>query len=421
VITLTAVQDLMYDRFEVEKTLVIAPLRVAEDTWSREADKWDHLRSLRISKVLGSAKTRIQALHADADLYVINRENVVWLVRYLKSRKEPWPFDMVVIDELSSFKSSQAQRFKALWKIRPHVKRIVGLTGTPAANSLMDLWAEIGILDAGERLGRFIGRYRETYFRPAFVSPSGVVYKYTPRPGALEAITERISDITISLKASDYLELPDEIDSVIGVELPGKAKEAYRKMERDALLELEDRQITALNAAAVVSKLTQISNGLIYDGDGRASRIHDAKTDALKELIEQADGPVLVFYEFREDAEHLLRQIDGAVMLAGEAEIMQWNAGRIPVLLAHPASVGYGLNLQDGGHIIVWYGLTWSLEQYQQANARLYRQGQQKPVIIHHILAAGTIDEQVMAALRHKDTSQAALLAALKERRDADA
>ena len=420
-ITLTAVQDLMYDRFEVEKTLVIAPLRVAEDTWSREADKWDHLRSLRISKVLGSAKTRIRALHADADLYVINRENVVWLVRYLKSRKEPWPFDMVVIDELSSFKSSQAQRFKALRKIRPHVKRIVGLTGTPAANSLMDLWAEIGILDAGERLGRFIGRYRETYFRPAFVSPSGVVYKYTPRPGALEAITERISDITISLKASDYLELPDEIDSVIGVELPGQAKEAYRKMERDALLELEDRQITALNAAAVVSKLTQISNGFIYDGDGRASRIHDAKTDALKELIEQADGPVLVFYEFREDAEHLLRQIDGAVMLAGEVEIMQWNAGRIPVLLAHPASVGYGLNLQDGGHIIVWYGLTWSLELYQQANARLYRQGQQKPVIIHHILAAGTIDEQVMAALRHKDTSQAALLAALKERRDADA
>ncbi len=416
-ITLTAVQDLMYDRFDVEKTLVIAPLRVAEDTWSREADKWDHLRSLRISKVLGSAKTRIRALHTDADLYVVNRENVVWLVRYLKSRKEPWPFDMVVIDELSSFKSSQAQRFKALRKIRPYVKRIVGLTGTPAANSLMDLWAEIGLLDNGERLGWFIGRYREAYFRAAWISPSGIVYKYTPKRGALEAITKRINDITISMKAEDYLELPDEIDSVIEVELPDKAKKSYKKMEREALLELDDEQITALNAAAVVSKLTQISNGFIYDENGNAIRIHDAKTDALKEVIEQADGPVLVFYEFKEDAEHLMEAIPGARPLHTESDIKAWNDGKIPVLLTHPASAGYGLNLQDGGHVIVWYGLTWSLEQYLQANARLHRQGQKKPVLVYRLLAKGTVDQEILESLDRKDATQSAVLDILKKRR----
>lgn len=417
VITLTAVQELMYDRYEIGRVLVIAPLRVAEDTWSREASKWDHLRDLQISKVLGDQKTRVMALSEDADIYVINRENVFWLVNYLEKHRIAWPFDMVVIDELSSFKSWQSQRFKALKRVRPHISRIVGLTGTPAANSLMDLWAEIGLLDGGERLGRFIGRYREAYFKAAWVSPSGIVYKYTPKRGALEAITKRISDITISMKAADYLELPDEIDSVIEVDLPEKAKAAYQKMEREALLQLEDEQITALNAAAVVSKLTQISNGFIYDEDRKALRIHTAKTEALKEIIEQADGPVLVFYEFKEDAEHLLKGIDGAVKLDTEDDIAKWNAGKIPVLLAHPASVGYGLNLQDGGHTIVWYGLTWSLEQYLQANARLHRQGQQKPVLVYRILAKGTVDQQILESLDKKDATQNAVLEILKKRR----
>lgn len=417
VITLTAVQELMYDRYEIGRVLVIAPLRVAEDTWSREVSKWDHLQDLKISKVLGPAKNRILALSEDADVYVVNRENVSWLVDYLEKHRTVWPFDMVVIDELSSFKSWQSQRFKSLRKVRPHISRIVGLTGTPAANSLMDLWAEIGLLDGGERLGRFIGRYREAYFRAAWVSPSGIVYKYTPKRGALEAITKRISDITISMKAADYLELPDEIDSVIEVDLPEKAKAAYQKMEREALLQLEDEQITALNAAAVISKLTQISNGFIYDEDGSAIRIHDAKTEALKEIIEQADGPVLVFYEFKEDAEHLMEAIPGARPLHTESDIKAWNDGKISVLLTHPASAGYGLNLQDGGHTIVWYGLTWSLEQYLQANARLHRQGQQKPVLVYRILAKGTVDQQILESLDKKDATQNAVLEILKKRR----
>lgn len=417
VITLTAVQQLMYDNFEVSRTLVIAPLRVAEDTWSREASKWDHLHDLRIAKILGDQKTRILALSEDADVYVINRENTAWLVKYLKDHRKAWPFDMVVVDELSSFKSWQSQRFKALKKVRPHISRIVGLTGTPAANSLMDLWAEIGLLDGGERLGRFIGRYREAYFRAAWVSPSGIVYKYTPKRGALEAITKRISDITISMKAADYLELPDEIDSVIEVDLPEKTKAAYQKMEREALLQLEDEQITALNAAAVISKLTQISNGFIYDEDRKAIRIHTAKTEALREIIEQAGGPVLVFYEFKEDAEHLMEAIPGARPLHTESDIKAWNDGKIPVLLTHPASAGYGLNLQDGGHTIVWYGLTWSLEQYLQANARLHRQGQQKPVLVYRILAKGTVDQQILESLDKKDATQNAVLEILKKRR----
>ena len=301
--------------------------------------------------------------------------------------------------------------------MRPKIDRIVGLTGTPTSNGLMDLWAEIGLLDNGERLGWFIGRYREAYFRAAWISPSGIVYKYTPKRGALEAITKRINDITISMKAEDYLELPDEIDSVIEVELPDKAKKSYKKMEREALLELDDEQITALNAAAVVSKLTQISNGFIYDENGNAIRIHDAKTDALKEVIEQADGPVLVFYEFKEDAEHLMEAIPGARPLHTESDIKAWNDGKIPVLLTHPASAGYGLNLQDGGHVIVWYGLTWSLEQYLQANARLHRQGQKKPVLVYRLLAKGTVDQEILESLDRKDATQSAVLDILKKRR----
>lgn len=417
VVTLTAVHDLLFDRFEISKVLVIAPLRVAEDTWSREVDKWDHLHDLRISKVIGDTKTRILALGRDADIYITNREEVAWLVKYLEGKRISWPFDMIVIDELSSFKSWQSQRFKALRKARCKASRIVGLTGTPAANSLMDLWAEIGILDNGERLGRFIGRYREAYFRPGWVSPSGVVYKYTPRPGAMEQITAKIADITISMKASDYLELPDQIESEIEVDLPEKARKAYQTMEREALLQLDETQITALNAAAVITKLTQIANGFIYDEDHNAVRIHTAKTQALQEIIEQSDSPVLVFYEFKEDAEHILSSIEGAKQLQTEDDIKEWNEKRIPVLLAHPASVGYGLNLQDGGHVIVWYGLTWSLEQYLQANARLHRQGQQKPVLVYRILAKDTVDQQILESLDKKDATQNAVLEILKNRR----
>ena len=417
VITLTAVQSLMYDSFEVGKVLVIAPLRVAEDTWSREAGKWDHLKGLRISKVLGSADQRKAALSQAADVYVTNRENTQWLSEYLSDQKQGWPFDMVILDELSSFKNSQSQRFKALRKARPYVRRIVGLTGTPAANSLMDLWAEIRLLDNGERLGRFIGRYRSAFLRPAKMGPQGVVYQYSPRPGAMQEITNRISDITVSMKASDYLMLPEQIDSTVGVDLPERAEKLYRTMEREALLQMEDTEISALSAAAVMTKLTQIANGFVYDDTHQATRIHEAKTEALQEIIEQADGPVLVFYEFKEDAEHLLQEIDGAVKLDTEDDITRWNAGKIPVLLAHPASVGYGLNLQDGGHTIVWYGLTWSLEQYLQANARLHRQGQQKPVLVYRILAKGTVDQQILESLDKKDATQNAVLEILKKRR----
>lgn len=406
----------MYDRYEISKVLVIAPLRVAEDTWSREADKWDHLRDLTISKILGPAADREQGLAAKADIYVINRENVVWLIKELQARKERWPFDMVVIDELSSFKSSQAQRFRYLTKVRPFISRIVGLTGTPAANSLMDLWAEMRLIDQGERLGRFIGNYRNAYFRPGFVAPSGVVYKYVPNRGALEQITKRIADITISLKAEDYLQMPDQIDSVIEVGIPKKARDAYSKMEREAFLQFDRDQITALNAAAVISKLTQISNGFVYGEDHKPIRIHDSKTQALEEIIEQADGPVLVFYEFQEDAEHLADAL-GAEILKTEADISKWNKGEVPVMLAHPASVGYGLNLQEGGHTIVWYGLTWSLEQYLQANARLHRQGQQKPVLVYRILARDTVDRQILESLDRKDATQSAVLEILKNRR----
>lgn len=414
VITLTAVQHLMYDSFEVSKVLVIAPLRVAWDTWSREAEKWDHLAGLRIAKVLGAEKKRAEALAQDADIYVINRENVAWLVGVVGKR---WDFDMVVIDELSSFKSNTSQRFKALKKVRPKMRRVVGLTGTPAANNLMDLWAEMYLLDMGQRLGTKIGVYRQAYFKPGWVSPQGIVYRYDPYPGAMKAISERIKDIAISMKAKDYLELPDVIENTIEVELPDQAAKAYSKMEKEALLSFDETEITAFNAAAVMTKLSQIANGFVYGSDEKAVRIHDAKLDALKEIIEQADGPVLVFYRYREDMQHILEKIEGSRSLETESDIEDWNTGKIPVLLAHPASVGYGLNLQQGGHIIVWFGLTWSLEQYQQANARLHRQGQEKPVLVCHILARGTVDGEIMKSLEKKDTTQEAILEILKSRR----
>ena len=415
VITLTAINRLMYEEFEVSRVLVIAPKRVAEDTWTREHAKWDHLQHLKVSRILGTASQRMNALKADKDVYVIGRDNVVWLIEALAPN---WPFDMVVIDELSSFKNPQAKRFRALRKVMPRVSRVVGLTGTPSPNGLMDLWAELYLLDRGERLERTLGAYREKYFKPGARS-CYVVFKWLPVKGAEKRIRDRISDICVSMSAADYLTLPERIDNVIPVSLSKKELATYRKMEEEQLLELgDDDMIVALNAAAVMTKLLQIANGSVYTASGAVERIHSAKLEALEEIIDTTDSPVLVFYSFRHDLGAILGAIEGARTLEGPQDIADWNDGKIRVLLAHPASVGYGLNLQDGGHTIVWYGLTWSLELYQQANARLYRQGQEKPVIIHHLITEGTVDEQVMRALQAKDTSQAALLAALKERKN---
>lgn len=415
VITLTAVNELIYDRFEVSRVLVIAPKRVAEDTWTREHKKWDHLRELRISKVLGTAAQRLKALEQDADVYVIGRDNVVWLVDHY-SKKKHWPFDMIVIDELSSFKNPQAKRFRALRKTLGVTQRVVGLTGTPSPNGLMDLWAQVYLLDRGERLGQTIGAYREKYFR-AGARNGYVVYKWEPLKGAKEKIEEKISDICVSMSAADYLTLPKRIDNVIPVSLSESEMKLYKQMEADQLLQIDDTDVVALNAAAVMTKLLQIANGSVYSMDGTVVNIHDAKLEALQEIIDTTDSPVLVFYSYKHDLTKIMNAIPSARILNGANDIKDWNDGKVQVLLAHPASVGYGLNLQEGGHTIVWYGLTWSLELYQQANARLYRQGQDKPVIIHHLIAEGTVDEQAMDALQHKDTSQAALLAALKERR----
>ena len=416
VITLTAIDELMNDSFEVSRVLVIAPLRVAEDTWSRESNKWDHLKHLKISKILGSAADRIRALKAQADIYVINRENVVWLVEYLEENRMKWPFDMVVIDELSSFKNNQAKRFKALRRMRPAIDRIVGLTGTPAANSLMDLWAEMYLLDRGERLGRTLTAYRGNWFRPGYGN-GYVTYKWEPRRGALEAITKRIADITVSMKAEDYLTLPDKVESTIEVSLDEKGLKAYKEMEKESLIELEGEEIAALDAAAVMSKLLQMANGFIYDEAHNPRHIHEAKLDALGEILEAAESPVLVYYNFQADKDAILSHFHEAKLLENDSTIEEWNKGKIKILLAHPASAGYGLNLQDGGHIMAWYGLPWSLEQYLQAVARLQRQGQKYPVMVYHLIAKGTVDEQVVASLSKKDMTQSALINILKDRR----
>ncbi|MBP3522008.1 MAG: DEAD/DEAH box helicase [Clostridia bacterium] len=413
VITLTAIDVLINELFEVDRVLVIAPKRVAEDTWTREHAKWDHLRHLRVSKVLGSPEQRRRALAVDADIYVIGRDNVVWLVEQCR---QGWPFDMVVIDELSSFKNPQAKRFRALKKVIPKASRVVGLTGTPSANGLMDLWAEIYLLDRGERLGHTLGAYREKYFRPG-ARNGYVVFKWEPLRGSREKIEAAISDICISMSADDYLTLPKRIDNLIPVKLSPQEMKQYKTMEAEQLLHIDDEDVVALNAAAVMIKLLQIANGSVYSHEGNVVRLHDAKLEALLEIIDTTDSPVLIFYSYKHDLAAIKAAIPGARTLDGPEDIAEWNAGRVQVLLAHPASVGYGLNLQEGGHVIVWYGLTWSLELYQQANARLYRQGQDKPVIIHHLIAEGTVDEQVMRALQEKDMSQAALMAALKERR----
>lgn len=392
---------------------MIAPLRVAQDTWSRESGKWDHLKSLRISKILGSAKQRTDAVNADADIYVINRENLVWLIKNF-----PWKYDTVVIDELSSFKSSTSQRFKALRKQIPKCQRVIGLTGTPAPNGYLDLWSELYLLDMGERLGRTITSYRMNYFND--VSRSQSYHILVLRKGAMEIINKRISDICLSMEAIDHLKMPERIDNVIHVQLDPDEMEAYRTMEKEQVLELDDgADITTFSAAGLMNKLLQLSNGFMYDEGKEAHRIHGKKLDALEEIIDCNPGdPVLVFYSFLADREALLERFPKARVLNTSDDIADWNSGKAPIMIAHPASVGHGLNIQEGGHIIVWYGMPWSLELYQQANGRLYRQGQQsKTVVINHLVTDGTADEQVLEALKSKNVTQSALMAALKERK----
>lgn len=410
VVTLTAIQMLMRDYFDIIKVLVIAPLRVAEDTWSSETEKWDHLKYLKISKVLGSEKERIAALNTTADIYVINRENVVWLVKYYG---RDWPFDMVVIDELSSFKSSKSQRFKALRKVKP--KRIVGLTGTPAPNGLMDLWSEIYLLDGGARLGKTITGYRERYFNPDKRNQN-VIFSYKPKEGAKEHIYEKLKDICVSMKAEDYLKLPERIDNIIKVKLSKMAMDKYKQLEKDLLLPLKDSDIVANNAAVLTNKLLQMANGAVYDENGDIQGIHDEKLKALEDVIEAANGKsVLIFYSYKHDRDRLQKHFK-VKELKTSKDIKAWNSGETPIMLVHPASAGHGLNLQAGGSTIVWFGLTWSLELYQQANARLYRQGQKENVIVHHLVAKGTMDEDVMKALQNKEVGQDSLLKAVKAR-----
>lgn len=428
VITLTAVCDLIFNRFFVSRCLVIAPKKVAEDTWTREQDKWDHLRLLKIQPVLGTKAKRIRALNSPGNIFVINRENVPWLVDYYRN---DWPFDMVVIDESSSFKSHQAKRFRALKNIRWHIKRLVELTGTPSPNGLTDLWAQLYLLDGGQRLGRTLTEYRNNYFVPASRNAT-TIFSYEPRPGADEKIQELIRDICISLSAKDYLSLPERIDNVRYVQLDAKARRAYEEMERERILELPDGILDAGSAAVLSGKLLQLANGAVYHTtetlvDDRVVesrdviQIHDNKLEGFMELMEELNGKhALVFYNFQHDLVRIRRALAKANLtvreLTGTEDIADWNAGQIDVLLAHPASVAYGLNLQEGGSNVVWFGLNWNLELYQQANARLHRQGQKHTVYIHHLLAAGTVDEDVMCALQRKGDCQTALLEALKAR-----
>ena len=411
--TLTAVDQLLYDYFEVQKVLVIAPLRVAQKTWPDEIRKWDHLKHLKISRVLGSEKQRLAALQVKADIWVINRENVEWLVDLYGKE---WPFDMVVIDELSSFKSSKAKRFRALRKVRPCIKRIVGLTGTPAPNGLIDLWPQVYLLDQGERLGKTVTGYRNRYFEPGKRNRT-VIFSWDPKPGAEEAIYSKLEDLCVSMSAEDWLQMPERIDREVMVQIPEAVRAQYDQLERDLLLPFAGGDITADTMAILSNKLLQMANGAVYDENGATREIHQAKIEALDDILEAANGqPVLVFYNYQHDRDRLLKHIPAARVLDTEDDIEKWNQGKIPVMLAHPASAGHGLNLQAGGNIIVWFGLTWSLELYQQANARLYRQGQDKSVIIHHLVAEETIDGDVMAALAGKDVSQKALLEAVKAR-----
>ena len=416
VITLTALFDLCLDSFLVRKVLVIAPLRVARDTWPAEIKKWDHLNGLSFSVAVGSEAERKAALMQRASVYIINRENVQWLI---EESGLTFDYDMVVIDELSSFKSYQAKRFRSLLKVRPMVKRIVGLTGTPSSNGLMDLWAQFRILDLGKRLGRFITHYRNAYFQPDKRNGQ-VIFSYKPLPGAEEKIYAAISDITISMKAADHLQMPECFHNDAIVTLSEKERKAYDSMRKDLVISLKGEEIDAGNAAALANKLSQMANGAVYGEDRRVFQIHDRKLDMLEDLIEAANGkPVLVAYWFKHDLERISERLHKLHIpfstMDTSGSIARWNRGEIPVALIHPASAGHGLNLQAGGSTLIWFGLTWSLELYQQTNGRLWRQGQTADtVVIHHIIAKDTIDERIMSALRKKDKTQTALIDAVK-------
>lgn len=420
VTTLTAVKELKYNRFQVCKVLVIAPKKVAEGTWTKEAAKWDHTKMLRVSPVLGSQAKRIRALNTPADLYVINRENVCWLVDYYRNA---WPFDMVVIDESSSFKSHSAKRFKALAGISSRISRMVELTGTPSPNGLADLWSQVYLLDGGERLGKRYSQFRERYFQPDKRGADGMIYSYEAKPGTEESILAKISDICISMKAEDYLELPDLTYHEVPVELDKKSWKAYQDLERKMILELpeDDELISVTSAAALSNKLLQLANGAVYDEDRQVHEVHDCKIEAFLELVESLQGkPVLVFYNYQHDRERILKALAKSELRIRELKTTQdeddWNAGRIDILLTHPASSAYGLNLQQGGNHVIWFGLTWNYELYTQANKRLHRQGQVNKVIIHHLVSTGTRDEDVMTALKRKDDVQNWVMESLKAR-----
>jgi len=414
-ITLTAINDLMFDSFEVHKALVIAPLRVARETWTAEVQKWEHLQILKCSVAVGTAAERTAALTAEADIYIINRENLQWLV---EESGITFDFDMIVIDELSSFKNHNTKRFKALLKVRPKVNRIIGLTGTPASNGLMDLWAEFRILDMGQRLGRYISHYRNTYFTPEKRNGQ-VIFSYKPLPDAEDKIYKQISDITISMKAADHLEMPELVLSEYNVTMSAQEKQLYEELKQELVLNLPGSEITAANAASLSGKLSQMANGAIYDDAGSIHRVHDKKLDALEDIIEAANGKsLLVAYWFKHDLDRICERLCKLhipfARLDSSESIKRWNNGEIPVALIHPASAGHGLNLQAGGSTLVWFGLTWSLELYQQTVARLWRQGQtSKTVVIQHIITKGTIDERIMKALSKKEHTQTALIDAV--------
>lgn len=417
VITLSAVRELKFNRFAVSKVLVVAPKKVAESTWSKEIDKWEHLKILSVSLILGSQTKRINAVNTPADIYVINRENIPWLVDYHRNQ---WPYDMVVIDEFSSFKNHKAKRFKSLSMIRPRIKRIVGLTGTPAPNGLLDLWAQVYLLDGGQRLGKFITHFREIYFEPDQRSRDRI-YSYAPKEGADDKIKNLIEDICISMKAEDYLELPDITYNTIRVSLDKKAEKAYKQLERDMLLQIDDQTIDAGSAAVLTNKLLQLCNGAIYDENRNIIPIHNCKLETFIELVEGLNGnPALVFYNFQHDKERIKKVLSKMNLRVRDLKTPQdetdWNNREIDILLAHPASAAYGLNLQQGGNHVIWFGLNWSLELYQQANKRLHRQGQTEKVIVHHLAVAEGVDGDVLNTLAGKETTQEQLLLALKAR-----
>ena len=423
VISLTAIEDLMYDSFEVNKTLVIAPLRVARDVWPQEKDLWSHTRHLRMSVMIGSCQERVRALKTDADVYVINRENIRWLVDYLERHHTPWPFDCVVVDEISSFKNYKSQRYKALRKARPFIKRIWGLTGTPASNGLLDLFGEVAIIDQGKRLGRFIGRYREAYFRPGSQNPyTGVVYNYVPLPGAEDAIYKKIGDISVSMKAKDFLpDLPKCLTANHTVEMSPDEKDLYEELKKELVLTIDGKEVDAANAAVLSGRLLEMANGAVYNENHEVIRIHNKKLEMLGDLIEEAVGQnVLIAYWYQHDRSEIIEYLKekGYTVrdLKSSEDVADWNAGKIPIALISPASAGHGLNLQHGGHILIWFSLCWSLEMRQQTDARLNRQGQTEVVTIHNIVTKDTIDEDVLKALEEKNSTQENLIRAVKAR-----